>query len=128
MISLFEKHFHNTKSPQTQIMNFCTEINESYQKYQFMGGCLLGNMALELSDIDEIFRKKIDEKLKNWKQELVKVLEKMNTEKSAEEIADYIIWGLEGLTLTGKVHKTKSKNQSEFDMFKNILNLLMENK
>jgi TetR/AcrR family transcriptional repressor of nem operon len=126
MIPLFEKHFKSNKNPKQQILDFCENINISYQKYQFYGGCLLGNMALELADIDEVFREKLDEIFENWKQELIKVLEKIETKKSADEIADYIIWGIEGLTLTGKVHKTKVKNQSEFEIFKDVLESLME--
>jgi len=85
-------------------------------------------MALELSDVDETFRKKLDEILVDWKQELIKVLEKIETKRNPEEIADYIIWGLEGLTLTGKVHKNKKRNQSELTIFIDMLKLLMENK
>jgi TetR/AcrR family transcriptional repressor of nem operon len=125
LIALFNKHFHNTENPKQQILDFCTDINISYQKYNFQGGCLLGNMALELSDIDEIFRQKLNEVFNNWQQELIIVLSKIINKKSSEEVANYIIWGLEGLTLTGKVHKNQDKNQKEFEMFINILKTLL---
>jgi len=128
MVPLFEKYFQNDKNPKQQIIDFCEDINSTYQKHHFQGGCLLGNMALELSDVDETFRKKLDEILVDWKQELIKVLEKIETKRNPEEIADYIIWGLEGLTLTGKVHKNKKRNQSELTIFIDMLKLLMENK
>lgn len=125
MIPLFETHFKNDESPKKQIINFCKDINSTYQKYNFKGGCLLGNMSLELADIDEAFREKLNEVFDNWKNELIKVLEKIKTKTAPEKIADYIIWGIEGLTLTGKVHKQKNKNNSEFEMFINILNSLI---
>ncbi len=123
---LFATHFTTSNSPQVQIINFCTEINEAYQEQQFRGGCLLGNLALELSDIDEVFRSTLNEILLQWKKKLITVIKQTKTNKSPQEIADYIIWGIEGLTLTGKVHKSKQRNNSEFKMFISILKILFK--
>jgi TetR/AcrR family transcriptional repressor of nem operon len=128
MVPLFEKHFQNDADPKQQMLDFCEAINTAYQKHHFRGGCLLGNMALELADIDEVFREKLDEVFESWKEELVRVLANIDTQKSSPEIADFIIWGLEGLTLTGKVHKTNKRNQSEFEVFKSVLRFLMKEK
>jgi hypothetical protein len=57
---------------------------------------------------------------------IIKSIKKIKTKTSSEKIADYIIWGLEGLTLTGKVHKTKSNNNSEFEMLLTILEFLIK--
>jgi TetR/AcrR family transcriptional regulator, transcriptional repressor for nem operon len=128
ILPLLNKNFQNNKDPQQQILNFCEDINNTYQKNDFKGGCLLGNMALELSDINDIFRKKIENIFKKWQEEMLTVLRKINSKVAPEKIADYIIWGLQGVTLTAKVHKTKTKNKVEFQTFKDVLQTLMQPK
>jgi TetR/AcrR family transcriptional repressor of nem operon len=122
---LFAKYLTNEEQPAQQIINFCEDINTHYQKYHFQGGCLLGNMALELSDIDEVFRNKLDEIFTNWHNQLYQIISKVKPQQQANEIASYIIWGLEGLTLTAKVHKNKNKNNIEFNSFIKILEKLL---
>jgi len=126
LVPLFKKNFQNSKKVETQLLGFCDDINSIYQRHAFCGGCLLGNLALELSDVNEDFRKRLEAILLIWQQELAQVLKMVKSEKTAKEIADFIIWGLEGITLTGKVHKNKAKNKSEFALFQRLLKKLLQ--
>ncbi|MCJ8346380.1 TetR/AcrR family transcriptional regulator [bacterium] len=124
--SSLDKHVQQNDLPQEQVLGFCFEINQVYQELNFQGGCLLGNLSLELSDIDEDFRLKLDEVFLLWRKQLTHIIAKIPSKIDAQEIADYVIWGIEGLTLTAKVHKDLSRNQSEFDNFIRILKILLE--
>jgi len=122
---LFEKHFNSSKDGKRKIIDFCKEINNEYGKMKFRGGCAAGNLSLELSDVDDDIREKLDEFFDKWRDEMIIVLNRLEKEKrltkSPVAIAQFILWGVEGLTLTSKVHKSKQKNKLEINLFLDIL-------
>ncbi|MDQ7023729.1 MAG: TetR family transcriptional regulator C-terminal domain-containing protein [Candidatus Gracilibacteria bacterium] len=102
----------------------CKILHGEFVESNFKGGCLLGNMSLELSDVDEFYRKKLEELFFNWKNGIINHINKIpdfEPKKSPEVIAKFIIFSMEGISLTAKVCKNKKKDKQNFDLFVEIL-------
>ena len=106
------------------VINLCKILHESFIDSQYKGWCLLWNMALELSDVDEFYRKKLSELFKNWELwiiEHIKRIPNFTPKKSPEIIAKFIIISMEWINLVWKVCKNKQKDKQNFDLFLEIL-------
>jgi TetR/AcrR family transcriptional repressor of nem operon len=98
-------------------------------------GCPIGNLALEMGDLNENFRKKLDEVLESMKHFVFKFLEcaQDNKEISAEldiiEVSDFILNSWEGALLRMKVRSDISPllNFKKI-IFKSILDSNFDNK
>jgi TetR/AcrR family transcriptional repressor of nem operon len=123
--SLLNKHFDTKVTPANKIINFCNDFNNICQQNDFYGGCILGNLSLELADLDDVYRKKLDEVFEKWKYEIEKIIKEIPKIKDTKEIVHFIIWGLEGIMLSTKVHKNSIKNKMEFRTFRKILKTML---
>ena len=112
-----EKYFQKKEIKESDFIDFCRNINDKFIGIEFKGGCLFGNLALELTDLDLDFQKKLDETFTRWRDSLIEAAQRNCDLETSEDIADYIIWGIEGITLTAKVHKNKDRNKKEFGQF-----------
>lgn len=124
--ALLDKHFSTNINPVDKIINFCEDFNNICKQNKFYGGCILGNLSLELADLDETYLEKLDEVFENWKREIEKVVEEITHIKNTKEIVHFVIWGLEGIMLSTKVHKNLNKNTMEFNTFRKILKMMLE--
>jgi TetR/AcrR family transcriptional regulator, transcriptional repressor for nem operon len=76
-----------------------------------VGGCPLGNLALELSDIHDGFRLRIEEIIGTWRGQIADVLQRAQAkgelarEVQPERMADFIFAGIEGAILLAKVRR-----------------------
>src|SRR2546425_11200160 len=58
----------------TQIHCFMGRILEAQRQHNCVGGCAMGNLASELSDVHEGFRERLAEVFSGWRQRLTEVL------------------------------------------------------
>ena len=76
-----------------------------------MGGCPLGNLAIEMSDIHDGFRQRIEEILASWRSYIAGALTRAQAKGQLaqnlqlDRIADFIFAGVEGAILVTKVRK-----------------------
>jgi TetR/AcrR family transcriptional repressor of nem operon len=76
-----------------------------------VGGCPLGNLASELSDVHEGFRERLAEVFSTWRARLTRVLEQAQQRGEAHEecrpesVAHFLVASLEGAILMAKVTK-----------------------
>ena len=76
-----------------------------------MGGCPLGNLAIEMSDIHDGFRHRIEEILESWHRYIAGALTRAQVKGQLaqnvqlDRIADFIFAGVEGAILVTKVRK-----------------------
>ena len=106
------------------IINLCRILHWEFKRNNFKWWCLLGNMSLELSDIDDFYREKLQdlfEKWEEWVTEHIKRIPNFDSKKTPETIAKFIIFSMEWLNLTAKVFKDKKRNKRNFDLFLEIL-------
>jgi len=105
------KAFGNHKDALEQVDDFLDIILELHRQRNCAGGCPLGNMAMELSDIHEGFRRKIQGVFEDWGLRLATVLQKVKADGrlgdsvEPEALAQFLVASVEGGILLTKVKK-----------------------
>ncbi|WP_337287636.1 TetR/AcrR family transcriptional regulator [Candidatus Methylomirabilis sp.] len=105
------KAFGNNKDALTQLHDFLDILFDIHQKRNCAGGCRLGNMAMEMSDIHEEFRRRFQEGFDGWEAQITAILRKAHINGQLADHADlpalaqFIIASVEGAILLTKVKK-----------------------
>ena len=107
-----EPCFWDAAAPrQEQIRCFLDRVLEAQRKSNCVGGCFMGNLACELSDVHEGFRARLATVFTRWRERLTTALgeAKLRGEVVAscrpEATAQFLVAGLEGGILLTKVTK-----------------------
>jgi len=85
---------------------------ESFEGNDCFKGCLLGNLSLEMSDLSENVRQRLEQALQIWAGELSKLLLQAKKEKAipsdmnTEMLAENLVSSFEGALLRSKVKKS----------------------
>ena len=108
---VIEKNFNPDKDPWQQILDFLDSMVERARERDCTGGCLLGNLAVEMSDIHEEFRTRLNRAFERLRSRLEATLAQAKTQGSLRSDADiprlahFIVAGFEGAFMMGKLHK-----------------------
>ena len=108
---VLRRAFENHRDCLDQVNDFLDIILELHRQQECAGGCPIGNMAMELSDIHEGFRKKIQEVFESWREQLAAVLLRakesgqLSGHADPKALAQFIVAGIEGGILLSKVKK-----------------------
>jgi len=103
--------FENPNDPLTQIDDFLDIILGLHRQRNCLGGCPMGNMAMEMSDIHEGFRKRFQEIFESWRERVAAALlraqasGRLTDTMDPARLAQFIIAGVEGGILLTKVKK-----------------------
>ena len=98
-------------SPLAQVGRFLDRVLEGQRQRNCIGGCPMGNLASELSDIHEGFRSRLAGVFLAWQERVSQALEKARAQKELGEdaepdrIAQFLVAALEGAILLTKVTK-----------------------
>ncbi len=98
-------------SPTEQIHRFLDRVLDVQRQRNCVGGCPMGNLASELSDVHEGFRRRLSEIFNLWKERLIAALEQarargeLSPAADASAIAQFVVAALEGAILMTKVTK-----------------------
>jgi len=120
----FYKILSKEVAERKDVIKLCKILHSDFEKNQYKWWCLLWNMTLELSDVDEFYRVKLVELFKAWEAWIVEHINRIpnfTPKKSPETIAKFIIFSMEWINLTAKVYKNKQKDKQSFDLFLEIL-------
>jgi TetR/AcrR family transcriptional repressor of nem operon len=108
---LLEKTFTPDKDPWQQLQDFLDSQVERTRKQRCTGGCLLGNLAVEMSDIHEEFRRRLHKAFDQLRSQIESTLTKARTQGSLRNdtdiprLAHFVLAGFEGAVMMGKLHK-----------------------
>mgnify|MGYP001603670056 FL=1 len=97
--------------PLAQIRCFLDRVLETQRERNCMGGCPLGNLAVELSDVHEGFRTRLARVFAAWRERLTEALREarrrgeVGDDCRPEAVADFLVASLEGAILLTKVTK-----------------------
>jgi len=97
--------------PMDQIRCFLDRVLHTQRECNCVGGCPLGNLASELSDVHEGFRARLAEVFSAWRQRLTQVLRRgrdrgdVRPDCRPEDVAQFLVASLEGAILLTKVAK-----------------------
>lgn len=94
-----------------QIHCFMNRILEAQRQRNCVGGCAMGNLASELSDVHEGFRARLAEVFSGWRERLTEVLAdgqrrgQVSRECDPTSAAQFLVASLEGAILIAKLTK-----------------------
>lgn len=103
--------FRGDGNPIGEIFLFFDLIFEMQRETGCVGGCPLGNLAIEMSDIHDGFRQRIAEILTTWRSQISEALARAQAtgqlaqNVQLERVAEFIIAGIEGGILIAKTRK-----------------------
>jgi len=98
-------------TPIEQIHRFFDRILESQRERNCVGGCPMGNLASELSDVHEGFRRRLVDVFALWRERLHRALGQaqargeLAARAEPTQVAQFIVAALEGAILMTKVTK-----------------------
>jgi TetR/AcrR family transcriptional regulator, transcriptional repressor for nem operon len=108
---LVEKYFTKAKDPWEQLQGFLDFPVERARERGGTGGCPLGNLAVEMSDIHEEFRQRLNRAFDEIRSRIELSLEQARSQGALRGDADiprlahFIIAGIEGAFMLGKLRK-----------------------
>ena len=116
------------KTPLQSLKGFFDDLMSSFEKNDFKGGCPFGNLSLEMGDLNEKFRVKLEDVFKRIKLKMAACLEEARrqgevpADLDVQEVSDFILSSFQGTLLQMKVSKTTS-HQRIFDqiLFEKLL-------
>lgn len=100
-----------SESPLEQINRFLDGLLEAQRQRNCVGGCPIGNLASELSDVHEGFRQRLSQIFTLWKEKLTEALEQaqvrgeLSPRAEPSRVAQFVVAALEGAILMTKVTK-----------------------
>lgn len=108
---LIEKSFDPNKDPWQQLCDFLNSLVDRARQQDGSGGCILGNLAIEMSDIHEEFRRRLNTAFDRLQSRLedslaqARALGTLRRDADIPRLAHFIIAGFEGAFMMGKLHK-----------------------
>jgi TetR/AcrR family transcriptional repressor of nem operon len=107
-----EPCFSDASAPHlTQIRCFLDRVLDAQRQRKCVGGCAMGNLASELSDVHEGFRERLASVFHAWRTRLTLVLHEAQERGEVvescqpESISHFLVAALEGAILLSKVSK-----------------------
>ena len=100
-----------TSDPLDQVGAFLDRLLEAQRQRNCVGGCPMGNLACELSDVHEGFRQRLADIFERWRVMLATTLERgresgrLRADLDAASAAGFVVAALEGAILMAKVTK-----------------------
>ena len=100
-----------TADPLEQVCGFLDRLREAQRQRNCVGGCAMGNLACELSDVHEGFRRRLAAIFERWRMMVAATLERgrewgrLRPDLDAGSAAGFVVAALEGAILMAKVTK-----------------------
>lgn len=101
------------KGPLEKLSSFFDAVLEKHKKTKFIGGCIVGNFALEMSDSNPQFSNAVEEIFSKWGTVLTGLLiearesGELITDISPRVLAKHIVATIEGAIMMARVSKSE---------------------
>jgi TetR/AcrR family transcriptional repressor of nem operon len=95
--------------PVEQVHRFLDRVVSTHRERNCVGGCPIGNLASELSDVHEGFRRRLAEIFAQWRRSVTDALGRARSSGRLGQrcepaaVADFLVAGLEGAILLARV-------------------------
>ena len=115
--------------PVMQIHGFLDRVLDNLRQRNCVGGCPIGNLASELSDVHEGFRRRLAEIFVEWRATLARALRRgqaagrLSADCHPDGAAHFLVAALEGAILMSKVTKDIAVMEQCVDEIKRHLTL-----
>jgi TetR/AcrR family transcriptional regulator, transcriptional repressor for nem operon len=100
-----------TLTPRERLRAYFARMVEVISEGEFMGGCLIGNLSLELADHSKLIRDRLSVLLAGWTKALANCIREaqrageIGSDLDADTLAEFVINAWEGAILRTKVEK-----------------------
>jgi len=125
-----EKHLAGAHNVKTGLFAWLEETYGAYSQWDYKGGCLLGNFALELADKDEVVREHMKQHFLSWENVLTTHLRGVADEgkllMEPRQFARLLIAMYEGITMTIKVHKDQNRAGRDFQALAELIERMIK--
>ncbi len=115
--------------PIEQIFWILDRLEEKQLKEPKCGGCLLGNLIVDLVEQDDSFRDHLMQVFSKWEGAIAQTLRQAKPQLRAdinpEHLAEQIITAIEGAMLMGKLHRSEARLKRGFNLARQVLKSAM---
>ncbi|NER84474.1 MAG: TetR/AcrR family transcriptional regulator [Leptolyngbya sp. SIO1D8] len=112
-------------SPMEQLFWILDTLERKQKKEPFCGGCLLGNLIVDLVEQDTSFRDHLQQVFNQWEAALAQLLQQGQAQLKAgvdpNILAEQIMTVIEGAMLMGKLHRDTDRLKRGFDIARQLL-------
>lgn len=113
------------EDPIDQIFWILDKLEAKQLKNPKCGGCLLGNLVVDLVEQDPSFREHLIEVFDKWERAIAQILRRakpaLQSDIHPDTLAEQLITTVEGAMLMGKLHRNPVKLQRGFDSARQLL-------
>lgn len=118
LIAPLDKALAQNHSVKNALFDWLSSLFEAFKTHDFKGGCLLGNLALELSDTNDTAREDIKAHFLTLENRLTAALRPLNNDGKLlfeyRQLARLILASMQGIFMMGRVHKDNNRASREF--------------
>ena len=123
--NVLEPAVSHSENPVEQIFWILDRLEEKQLNEPKCGGCLLGNLIVDLVEQDSSFRDHLMQVFSKWEGAITQTLRQAKPQLRAdinpEHLAEQIITAIEGAMLMGKLHRDKTRLTRGFDIARRAL-------
>lgn len=130
LMAPLEKQLSEADSMKSALVNWIGEFFENFKNNNFKGGCLLGNMALELSDQNDHAREVIKQHFLDLENVIASHLKYVEDEgrmaMPPRQFARLLLAAMQGATMMSKVHKDNNRASREFQAIAQFIEMAIK--
>jgi len=114
-----------TSEPIAQILWILDRLEQKQLKAPKCGGCLLGNLIVDLVEQDPSFQTHLSAVFAQWEAAIAQILHQAKPQLKPhiypDHLAEQLITAIEGAMLMGKLHRDAAKLRRGFDTARDLL-------
>ncbi|TVP64970.1 MAG: TetR/AcrR family transcriptional regulator [Leptolyngbya sp. LCM1.Bin17] len=118
------------ESPIDQLFWILDVLEQKQHKEPFCGGCLLGNLIVDLVEQDPSFRQHLAQVFSQWEGAIAARLKQGQAQLTADTnpdiLAGQIMTVLEGAMLMGKLHQDTARLHQGFNVARQLITLALQ--
>ncbi|MGF1535476.1 MAG: TetR/AcrR family transcriptional regulator [Elainellaceae cyanobacterium] len=123
--NVFQPAADASTSPIEQLFWILDRLEQKQQDDPFCGGCLLGNLIVDLVEQDASFRDHLQQIFKGWEAALADLLRQGQPQLKAsvdpDILAEQMLTVIEGAMLMGKLHQDTGRLRRSFELARQLL-------
>lgn len=128
--NILEPAVERHESPIDQLFWMLDALEQKQHKDPFCGGCLLGNLIVDLVEQEASFREHLVRVFSQWEGAIADRLKQaqgqLNPDTDPDVLAGQIMTVLEGAMLMGKLHQDTTRLHQGFDVARQLIRLALQ--
>lgn len=115
-------------TPGNRIDNFLSRVMKTHKGRDFVGGCIFGNIALEMGDTESSFASFIENVFEEWEEKLLKVITnaqdsgEVRIDLPADILASHMVAAIEGGIMLARLKKDEKPLSNVLTAVRVLLN------